>query len=286
MGQVAVAAIILISVVAHFSYSKMVGPHVVTLIVVCKRSVMRNAFSFIQHTVQECDDTFPAYDLICDNSQKLILFGRGCKVCLSDHVGLFRGKFYRSSFEPRMTVTSFLNTLDIYSGCAIIPFSFGKSLCNDIHIVNVNCGLMSRVSKPCFNNERESCCYSSWLFVWLFSNHRSVDLAEPRSFSGYCRICLTPRFSYNLFSLSVGIPRAHPGDDCGTSRNTGQAKSDPFDAYLLSPVRLGIGSVLFFGGMGASWVGIQRSTWLAVVGWLSIVIGFATAFQALISLFQ
>lgn len=64
----------------------------------------------------------------------------------------------------------------------------------------------------------------------------------------------------------------------------GQAACDPFDAYLLSPVRLGIGTVLFFGGMATFWIGIDRGSWLAMVGWLTIIVGGCVALQALIFL--
>lgn len=59
---------------------------------------------------------------------------------------------------------------------------------------------------------------------------------------------------------------------------------DPFDKYLLSPIRLGIGVVLFFGGMAACWIGINRTSGVALPGWLIMGIGFGVAFQAAIML--
>lgn len=52
------------------------------------------------------------------------------------------------------------------------------------------------------------------------------------------------------------------------------------------PVRFGVGTMFFLGGMFVFFFGLSRGSKWAVAGWGFIVGGFALAFQALIAILQ
>lgn len=95
---------------------------------------------------------------------------------------------------------------------------------------------------------------------------------------------LPPSFSHRLLGFSVSVPGSESGHDSRSGSDSGQKESDAFDTYLLSPMRLSIGAVLFFGGVAAFWIGIDRVSWITLPGWIIMCIGFGIAFQAAIML--
>ncbi len=68
------------------------------------------------------------------------------------------------------------------------------------------------------------------------------------------------------FGLPVSVPSPNTGSYCGSSSDNGKCETDPFNSYLLAPVRLSIGAVLFLGGVLMLLIGIERATALAIGG--------------------
>lgn len=95
---------------------------------------------------------------------------------------------------------------------------------------------------------------------------------------------LPPRFNYSLPALPIGVPCADARNDGRASGDSRESQSDPFEKYLLAPVRFGIGAVLSFSGMVMFWRGVDRGSPIALFGWGIMVVSFAVAFQALIVL--
>ncbi len=88
------------------------------------------------------------------------------------------------------------------------------------------------------------------------------------------------------FGLVVGIPSPNTCCDSRAGRDGRQTERYPLDQYLLPPVRLGVGAMLFFGGMLVFGMGIARGSAWALIGWAVSVGAFAVAFQAAVVLIQ